>query len=178
MIGAGMPRRDRMVLAIVFVVVLYAIAALVWFMGREAEWAKARKNYEKAQKQLASENRLISQRAAWRERAEKESLKMPVAEEGESTQTRWQRALDRIAGDFGIRFTNETPKPEEEHGGVWEIPIEVRFDTSLKLLVEFLYALNTTEGTMFDVRDLDVSSKNNGLLSVKLTVTCAYMKGD
>lgn len=178
MIGSGMPRRERAVLAVVLVVVLYAVAVLMWFMGREDAWAKSRKGYERAARQLAIENKLIAKRSSWLERAETESLKMPVAEEGESTQTRWQRMLEKVAGEYSIRIVSEQPKAEEEHGGVWELPIEVKYEASLVRLVEFLYALNTAEGAMFDVRDLDISAKNNGVLSGKFTLTCAYMKGD
>ena len=59
MIGSGMPRRERAVLAVVLVVVLYAVAVLMWFMGREDAWAKSRKGYERAARQLAIENKLM-----------------------------------------------------------------------------------------------------------------------
>ena len=57
------------------------------------------------------------------------------------------------------------------------MPIEVKYEASLERLVEFLYALEHAEDAMFDVRDIDISSKNTGYLSGKLTLTCAYMKG-
>lgn len=178
MIGSGMSRRDRTVLAVVVVVVLYAVAALIWFTGRGDAWAKAQKGYQNACRAFEKEKKLVASRARLREEAETESLKMPVAEEGESTQTRWQRKLEEIAKQYSISIVGEQPKPEEEHGGVWELPIEVKYVASLRRLVEFLHALNTTEGTMFDVRDLDISTKNNGDLSGKFTLTCAYMKAE
>lgn len=174
---SGMSRRDRAVLAGVAVVVLYGIAALLWFSGREAAWAKSRKSYETAKKQLAKENKLISEKGAWIRKSEEVSLKMPTAEEGESTETRWQRLLEKIAEENGVHIQSEQPKPEEEHGGVWEMPIDVKFEAALARVVKFLYALENAEGGMFDVRDLDISSRNNGFLSVKFTLTCAYMKG-
>lgn len=56
------------------------------------------------------------------------------------------------------------------------MPIEVKYDAALGRLVAFLYALNTANGAMLDVRDLDITAKNNGWLSGKFTLTCAYMK--
>lgn len=174
---SGMSRRDRTVLAVVAMVVLYGLAVLLWFSGREAAWAKSRKQYENAQKQLARENKLIGEKSKWLERSEEVSLKMPTAEEGESTETRWQRLLEKLAEENGVHILGEQPKPEEEHGGVWEMPIEIKFEAALARVVKFFYALDNAQGGMFDVRELDISPRNNGFLSVKLTVTCAYMKG-
>ena len=173
----GMSRRDRGILAMALVVLMYLAAAMIWFSGRGDAWAKAQKGYENAKRTLEKERKLVARRAELAEREREENLKMPVAEEGESTQTRWQRMLEKIAKEHSIRIVSEQPKPEEEHGGVWELPIEVKYEASLRRLVEFLYALNTEEGTMFDVRDIDISAKNNGVLSGKFTLTCAYMKG-
>ena len=47
-------RRDRMVVAIVVVVALYALAALMWFTGRRDAWERSRKDYKK---ELARTNR-------------------------------------------------------------------------------------------------------------------------
>ena len=174
---AGMSRRDRTILAVVVVVLMYGIAALIWFSGREAAWAKSRKAYENAKKTLAKENKLISEKAAWQKKSEEISLKMPMAAEDESTETRWQRLLEKIAAADKGEIKGEQPKPEEEHGGVWEMPIEVRVEECLSRIVKFLYDLENAEGGMFDVRDLDISSRNNGFLTVKFTLTSAYMKG-
>ena len=174
---AGMSRRDRAIVAGIAVVVLYGIAALLWFNGREEAWRKSRKAYDAARKQLAKENRLIAEKNDWLAKSQEVSVKMPTAEEGESTETRWQRLLEKLAEENGVHIQGEQPKPEEEHGGVWEMPIEVKFEAALERVVKFLYALDNAEGGMFDVRDLDISSRNNGFLSVKFTLTCAYMKG-
>lgn len=187
MIGE-MSRRDRTLLAIGVGVVLYGIAAYLWFGGvssnkarpwwRPAMWDGSIRSYERAVKSLAGEKKLISRKEEWRERAEGESEKMPVAGMDESTQVRWQRALEKIASDHYIRLVSEQPKDEEEHGGVWEMPIELKYEAALGKLVEFLYALEHSREAMFDVRDIDITAKNNGVLAGKMTLTCAYMKTD
>lgn len=176
MTWTDLPRRQRAVVLSVGFVALYGVAAMLWFNGRSAAWERSRRAYERAAKQTMREKKLISQRETWRERAETESLKMPVVGEDESTQTRWQRLLEKIAAENSVAITSEQPKPEEDHGSVWEMPIEVKYDAALGKLVAFLYALNVAEGVMLDVRDLDVTAKNNGWLSGKFTLTCAYMK--
>ena len=172
-----MSRRDRTFIAVIGVMMLYGIAAAIFFMGRDKAWEKSRKAYDREVAKYERQKKLIGDRQSWQDRAEQVSVKMPMAEEDESTQTRWQRVLDRLATEHHISILGEQPKPEEEHGGVWEMPIEVRYEASLVRLVEFLYALNNVEDAMFDVRDIDITSKNNGFLTGKLTLTCAYMKG-
>ena len=177
MIGAGYPRRQRALVAGAVMAALYGLVALMWFSGREDAWAKSRKAYEKAERQYAGECALIAKRGEWQARAEEVAVKMPVAETGESTQTRWQRILERIAAENSVSIQSEQPKAEEEHGGVWELPIEVKYEAALGKLVGFLYALTTEEGAMLDVRDLEITAKNNGWLSGKFTLTSAYMRG-
>ena len=177
-------RRDRMAIAIVVVVVLYALAALLWFTGRNQAWATARKGYEKEVKTLQREKALISDRDLWEERAETKRLRMPLVGEDEMPATRWERVIERLAEEYHVSVGKglKAQQVEEDHGGVWEMPVEVKYDnTSLLRLVEFLYAVNTAEDAMMDVREIEINAprgKNAGALHGKVILTCAYLKGN
>ena len=176
-------RRDRMVIALVVAVVLYALAALLWFTGRRQAWATARKNYDKEVKKLQREKALINDRPLWEERAETKRLRMPLVDEDEKSGTRWERVIERLARQYHVSVGKglKATLQEEDHGGVWEMPVEVKYDnTSLLRLVEFLYALNNVEDAMVDVREIDINAdrgKNAGALHGKIILTCAYLKG-
>ena len=176
-------RRDRMVIAIVVVVALYALAALLWFTGRDQAWANARKGYEKELKTLQREKALIRDRALWEERAETKRLRMPLVGEGDVPATRWERIIERLAREYHVSVGKglKAQQVEEDHGGVWEMPVDVKYDnTSLLRLVEFLYAVNTVEDAMMDVRELEINAargKSAGALNGKIVLTCAYLKG-
>ena len=177
-------RRDRMVIAIVVVVVLYALAALLWFTGRQPAWKKARADYEKEVKKFQREKALINDRALWEERAETKRLRMPQVQEDDNPGTRWERVIERLAKEYHVsvgKGLKAAQQVEEDHGGVWEMPVEVKYDnTSLLRLVEFLYALNNAEDAMMDVREIDINAdrgKNAGALHGKIVLTCAYLKG-
>ena len=175
-------RRDRMIVAIVVVVVLYALAALLWFTGRGAAWTRARKAYEKELKTVQREKALIRDRGLWEERAETKRLRMPLVGEDEMPATRWERIVERLAEQYHVSVGKGLKaQQEEDHGGVWEMPVEVKYDnTSLQRLVEFLYAVNKAEDAMMDVREMEISvrGKNVGALNGKLVLTCAYLKGE
>ena len=177
-------RRDRTVIAIVVVVALYALAVLLWFTGRGTAWASARKGYEKELQTLQREKALIRDRGIWEERAETKRLRMPLVGEDEMPATRWERIIERLAEQYHVSVGKglKAQQIEEDHGGVWEMPVEVKYDnTSLQRLVEFLYAVNTAEDAMMDVREIEITAvrgKNAGALHGKIVLTCAYLKGD
>ena len=194
MLGAK-SRRDRMAIAIVVVVFLYAFAAFLWFTGRSQAWEIARKRYEKVRETLMREKALIADRALWEERAEEARQRMPhvdADERIEKTAARWERVIERLAAEHHVNvgkglkalpFEKKSEEEEEENpDGVLEMPVEVRYETpSLQRLVEFLYAVNKSEDAMMDVRDIDISvqgNKNTGALRGKIVLTCAYLKGD
>ena len=176
-------RRDRMVIAIVVVVALYALAALMWFTGRRDAWERSRKDYKKELARTNREKALIEDRSLWEERAETKRLRMPLVDEAEMPATRWERIIERLAAEYHVSVGKglKASQTEEDHGGVWEMAVDVRYDnTSLQRLVEFLYAVNKSTDAMMDVRELEISvrPKNPGALNGKLVLTCAYLKGD
>ena len=173
-----------MVIATVVMVGLYALLALLWFMGRAQAWTIARKGYEKELKTLQREKALIRDRDLWEERAETKRLRMPLVGEDEMPATRWERIIERLAEQYHVSVGKglKAQQIEEDHGGVWEMPVEVKYDnTSLQRLVEFLYAVNTAEDAMMDVREIEINAargKSAGALHGKMVLTCAYLKGN
>ena len=176
-------RRDRMVIAIVVVVALYALAAFLWFTGRGDAWSRARKAYDKEVATFEREKALIRDRDLWEERAETKRLRMPLVGEDEMPATRWERIIEGLAEKYHVSVGKglKASQVEEDHGGVWEMPVEVKYDnTSLQRLVEFLYAVNKAEDAMMDVREIEIAvrGRNVGALNGKLVLTCAYLKGE
>ena len=176
-------RRDRMIIAIVVVVALYALAAFLWFTGRGDAWSRARKAYDKEVATFEREKALIRDRDLWEERAETKRLRMPLVGEDEMPATRWERIIENLAEKYHVSVGKglKASQVEEDHGGVWEMPVEVKYDnTSLLRLVEFLSALNNVEDAMGDVREIEIAvrGRNVGALNGKLVLTCAYLKGE
>ena len=106
-------RRDRMVIAIVVVVALYALAALLWFTGRDQAWAAARKGYEKELKTLQREKSLIGDRSLWEERAETKRLRMPFVGEDEKPANRWERIIEHLAEEYHVSVGKGLPAPSD-----------------------------------------------------------------
>ncbi len=173
---SNLSRRDRAVLAAVGVVALYGLLVLLFFTGRREAWERASRKYGAEVRKLEAQNRLIAETAKWTERDASSRLQMPEVEDGASTNVRWQRIHADLAKNFHVVLKTVVAREEEEHGGVWELPIDVSYEASLERLVEFLHALGQAEGAMFDVRELEIQVQNNGFLRGRYVLTCAYMK--
>jgi len=172
-------RRDRGILAVTGVLLLYGLTAGWWFMSQEDGVARARKNWEKARATRQKEARLISQRAQWNADYEAEREKMPTFPEGESTDTYWLTRMDALAQANNVAISQRQGGKEEEVGDVLEQPIEVKnWEASLESLVKFVCALEKADGAMFDVRNLVIrpSSGHNGYLKGSFSLSCAYMR--
>ena len=179
--GGGL--KEKAVLAVLAMVVLYAAAAGLWFFrqgGAKGEWAQARKTYEKACKKYRDELNLIAGKSRYAEDYEEEKTRMPVFESGRNTDTTWLAKMDEIAAKNFIQISNRQAGAEVVAGEVLELPIEVKgWEGALESLVHFIYELENSDAGMFDVRAISFKPSNKkGYLKGSFTLTCAYMRGD
>ena len=170
--------REKAVLAMVGVVVLYAIAVATWFLSAESAWKKAAKNYAKARETYQKEVRLIGEKTMWAEAYEAEKAQMPTFEVGKATDTTWQRKLDEIAERNHVQITSKQIGKETEAGDVLELPIEVKtWEGCLETLVRMMHELENTSDGMFDITQLNFKpSSKKGYLRGSFTLNCAYMR--
>ena len=89
--------REKAMLAVVAVVVLYAVAVGVWFFSAESAWKRAAKAYRRECDRYEQEEKLISERRKWNELYDREKAAMPTFEAG--------RAADTLDASSGMGFT-------------------------------------------------------------------------
>lgn len=179
----NLSRRDRMIAAVGGVALMYALAAVLWFMGQEQAWKTAAKRYEAAAKKTQSEKKLISQRQKWNAAYDEEREKMPVFSEGAvDVDTHWLRRVNALAHDNHVSISQSQAGQQVEAGDVFEQPIDVkRWESTISSLVKFMHALECETNAMFDVREMSVkpsSRKGGGFLTGSLKLACAYMHGE
>ena len=179
--SSNLSRRDRMIAAIGGVIVLYALAAGLWFMSQEQAWKTAAKKYETSAKKTLSEKKLISQRQKWNDAYEEEREKMPVfSEDAKDVDTHWLSRMDALAQECHVSISQRQAGQQVEAGDVFEQPIDVkRWEASISSLVKFMYALESEKEAMFDVREISVKpSSHKGYLTGSFKLACAYMRGE
>lgn len=170
--------KERSLIAIVVMVVLYAIAAVTWFVSAEPAWRKAARAYDKAKLAYDKECKLISEKTEWTDAYEAEKALMPTFEVGKATDTTWLDKMDQLALDHKILISQRQAMSEIEADEVLELPIEVRsWEGSLPALVKFMYALENAKDGMFDLSQINFKpSSKRGYLRGSFTLNCAYMR--
>ena len=174
----GKSMREKALMATVGVIVLYAIAALVWFFSAESAWKKAAKGYAKAKDAYAREVKLIGEKRMWADAYDAEKAVMPTFEAGKATDTTWRRKLDEIAERNRIVISSAQAGKEVEAGDVLELPIDVKsWEGCLESLVKFMHELENTNDGMFDITQLSFKpGSKKGYLRGSFTLNCAYMR--
>ena len=174
----GKTLREKAILAMLGMAVLYAFAVILWFVSAESSWKKAAKAYDKAKKTYQSEVKLIGEKRMWTDAYENEKATMPTFEAGKATDTTWRRKLDEIAAKHLIVISSAQTGKEVEAGDVLELPIEVKsWEGCLEALVKFMHELENTNDGMFDITQLNFKpSSKKGYLRGSFTLNCAYMR--
>ena len=174
--GKGL--REKAVMAMLGVIVLYAIAAGIWFLSAESAWKKAARNYDKAKETYRKEVKLIGEKRKWTEAYETEKAAMPTFEAGKATDTTWRRKLDELAEKHRVVISSAQTGKEVEAGDVLELPIDVKsWEGSLEALVRLLHELENTSDGMFDITQISFTpSSKKGYLRGSFTLNCAYMR--
>ena len=174
----GKTLREKAIMAMLGMAVLYAIAVILWFVSVESSWKKAAKAYDKAKKTYQNEVKLIGEKDKWTEAYENEKATMPTFEAGKATDTTWRRKLDEIAAKHLIVISSAQTGKEVEAGDVLELPIEVKtWEGCLESLVKFMHELENTNDGMFDIAQLNFKpSSKKGYLRGSFTLNCAYMR--
>ena len=173
-----MSLRDIAIVLAVVVLALYGLAAVLWFMTLERDWAKSAKAYDAAVKTYRKEANLIARRDELQQQYQEEEEKIPVLGENELANATWMGRLGSIASENNVAVSRQNYGKEEQEGVLNKLEIDLEWTASLQSLVKFLYALETADHAMFDVRSIGVSNsgKNTGYLKGKMTICCAYLR--
>ena len=180
-VGSNLSRRDRMIAAAFGVVIMYALAVGMWFMGQEQAWKVASRKYESAVRKTLRERELIAQRSKWNDAYGAEREKMPVFSEGaKDVDTHWLSRMDTIAQNCNVGISQRQAGEQVVAGDVYEQPIDVRrWEATITSLVKFMYSLETEKETMFDIREISIKpSSRKGFLTGSFKLACAYMRGE
>jgi hypothetical protein len=178
---ANMSRRDRMIAAVGGIVVLYALAFVVWFMSQERAWRVASRKYAAAVKKTVSEKKLIAERGKWYDAYESEREKMPVfSTDSKDVDTHWLSRMDSIAQTCNVGISQRQAGQQVVAGDVFEQPIDVkRWEATITSLVKFMHSLEAEKEAMFDIREISVKpSSHKGFLTGNFKLACAYMRGE
>lgn len=179
----SMGLREKAVLASLGMLVLYAVAVVIWFLrmditSRTGEWNRAQRRYREACEKYRGECQLISERRDWDAAYETERAAMPMFKGDISTDTTWLEKVGEIAKKHHIDISNRKAGKEVVVDDVLELEVECNWEGSLESLVKFMHELENSDEGMFDFRSLTArpNTSKKGYLKGTFAVTCAYMR--
>jgi len=173
-------QREKAMLVVVGILLLYAMTIGVSFKRRMAEIADLRETRARAERELADKRALVARRDDWQRNYDAISGRMPVFGTTQRVQTHWMSLLNRLATESEVTLLKTQVGDEKEVGGVFETTIDCECEGSLEAFVPFLHAIYS-EGAMLDVRKVSMrpqSGKGAGGLRATLSLCCAYMRAD
>lgn len=169
--------KERILLAILGVVVLYAFAVGFWFMHSNQAWKGAERRYKSACATYAREAKLIGERGKWNDLYDEEAANIPTIEGVQSADNVWLPRMDAIAASNHVFLSSTKLQKEEETGEMMQIKIESKWEAGLEPLVKFLHELENTSVGSFDVENLNFSpSRKPGYLTGTFTLVCIYYR--
>lgn len=171
--------KEKILVSIAGMIILYAIAVVAWFLYFEGSWRAAARKCDRERARYEREAALIGERERWDLAYESEKAAMPVFEGGKATDTVYLERIETLAREHRVLITQIDAGEEIQADDVLELPIEVKsFESSLEALVKFMYALESTTNGMFDVKTLSVQPNKSkpGYLRGSFSLTSAYMR--
>ncbi len=169
--------KERILLTVIGVVILYAFAVGFWFLYAQQAWKGAERRYKSASATYQREAKLIAERGKWNALYEEEAMNIPVIEGTLASDSVWLPRMDAIAASNHIYLSSTKLQKEEETGEMMQIKIESKWEAGLEPLVKFLHKLETTTQGSFDVESLNFApSRKPGYLSGTFTLVCIYYR--
>lgn len=162
---------------------LWFLTFLYWMVAGADSLDTAERNWRTAEEKRRKEESLISKEKYWRQTYETARARMPEFEEGSDLSTHWLDLVGRIAADNGLEIKSiksiRGKEGETSVGDVFEQQIEIgKWEATLENLVRTMYAFQTAEGQMIDIRKMTVqpNSARRGFVGGSLVLTCAYTR--
>lgn len=169
--------RDRILISVLGVVLLYAFAVGFWFFYANQAWKGAQRRYKSASATYNREAKLISERGKWNDLYDQEAANIPVIEGGQGADIVWLPRMDAIAAANHVFLSSTKLQKEEETGDMMQIKIESKWEAGLEPLVKFLHELENTTTGSFDIENLNFApSRKPGYLTGTFTLVCIYYR--
>ena len=174
--------REKAVLASLGMLLLYGLAAVIWFLkmditSKQGDWNRAQRRYREACANYRAECRLIAEKRTWIDAYDQEKANMRTFKDDLSTDTTWLELVGGIAKKHLIDISNRKAGKEISADDVQEQELDCSWEGSLESLVKFMHELENSEQGMFDFRSISFKpSSKKGYLKGTFTITCAYMR--
>lgn len=154
------------------------LGAVTYFVGdsKLQEWKDIGAARENTEREIALNERLISQRETFQQRLDATLQHIDTHPPGFKVTPQLLESIEQLARQHDLRLESLSPDEEKSLGDIYEVAIKCNWAGGLESLVRFLYALRA-EGGKYKVRSLTIApTGQSGQLRGAFTVDCAYTR--
>lgn len=155
------------------------LALSYWFGEPKVRvWREVIQNQKALERRIAISERLIQQKAHWIGQMNVLKKKLTTYPVDKDVTADYLKILERVAKDNNVQLGHRKPQKEKQHGDLYDLVIDCTWESDLKALINFLYALEQGKVTM-DIDDLTISLMPGDKKKLKgnLSLKCVYTRG-
>lgn len=159
-------------------IVVVVLGLTAWTaQSKIGEWRQTYDDLAGLKRRIRRAERTLNSRAEIETRFETIMSELPAYQPGKDVTAELLKTLERTAQDHGLTLLRREPQPEKSLGDLYQVSINCTWESDLKALAHFLYAIHT-KGAILDIRQLTVTpvQGQQGRLKGGFTVDCAYTR--
>lgn len=160
-----------------WVTALVVIIGLTYIiaMPRIREWQTKSKDLKDLQRRVATTERLVEQKSLWENRLAGERQMLPSYPVDKDVTADMMILIEGIARQHGITLLSRDLEKEIQHGTLYELSVNCKWEGNLKAIVEFLYDIQQ-KGAMLDVSQLSIAPNEKRVLRGGLSINSSYSR--
>lgn len=138
-------------------------------------WSTLAGKRQEVARQVANQERLISQAPKWDAKLSEQKKKLPTHPQGKDVTTDLQILIERLAKANGLNLISREAEKETLRGNMYEVAVNCKWEGKLEPLTRFLFDLQK-EDVILDVSQLTISPNEKKVLRGGFTVYCSYSR--
>lgn len=156
------------------------LGGFTWYVvdSKLDEWKAKATEIEKLKQQISLHQKAIKMQENWLDELNELQDTLPVFDtKKRSVSPELVKAIKAVSDKHGVEILKSTPHKEKPTGDLFEIGINVTWQSTLEAMVRFLTELQQ-QGVRYDVRTLSVTpvGKNTGKLKGSMVIHFAYTR--
>jgi Tfp pilus assembly protein PilO len=134
-----------------------------------------RKDQVALDQRVAMTERLVAQTGQWETRLKEQRQSLPAYPVAKDVTADMLIEIENMARQHGVTLLSRDVEKEVQHGTLFELSVNCKWEGSLKAIVAFLFEIQQ-KGAMLDVSQLTVAPNEKRVLRGTFTINSSYTR--
>jgi Tfp pilus assembly protein PilO len=169
-----LPLRDLIMLGVTGVILLFGITYMV-SVPKIKTLQSLRQDQIALDQRVAMTERLVAQTGQWESRLRDQRKSLPSYPATKDVTADMLIEIENMARQNGVTLLSRDVEKEVQHGTLFELSVNCKWEGSLKAIVAFLFEIQQ-KGAMLDVSQLTVAPNEKRVLRGTFTINSSYTR--